>query len=129
MIRRPPRSTRTDTLFPYTTLFRSDFQQVGISVERLGDILNTRTELPGSRMALPPIRGRVQFDNVTFRYRADSASVITDLDLDIAAGETIGIVGRSGSGKSTLTKLVQRLYQPERGRVLIDGHEDRKSTR
>lgn len=100
-----------------------DFQQVGISVERLGDILNTRTELPGSRMALPPIRGRVQFDNVTFRYRADSASVLTDLDLDIAAGETIGIVGRSGSGKSTLTKLVQRLYQPERGRVLIDGHD------
>lgn len=100
-----------------------EFQQVGISVERLGDILNTRTELPGSRMTLPPIKGRVAFDKVTFRYRPDTAEVLSGIDLDIAAGEVIGIVGRSGSGKSTLTKLVQRLYVPERGRVLIDGHD------
>ena len=100
-----------------------DFQQVGISVERLGDILNTRTEIPGSRMTLPAIQGRVTFDNVGFRYRPDTAEVLAGVDLDIAPGEVIGIVGRSGSGKSTLTKLVQRLYVPERGRVLIDGHD------
>lgn len=100
-----------------------DFQQVGISVERLGDILNTRTEIPGSRLTLPAIRGRITFDNVGFRYRPDTAEVLTGIDLDIAPGEIIGIVGRSGSGKSTLTKLVQRLYVPERGRVLIDGHD------
>ena len=100
-----------------------EFQQVGISVERLGDILNTRTELPGSRMTLPPIKGRVTFDKVTFRYRPETAEVLSGIDLDVAAGEVIGIVGRSGSGKSTLTKLVQRLYVPERGRVLIDGHD------
>ena len=100
-----------------------DFQQVGISVERLGDILNTRSELSGSRMALPPIEGRVTFERVTFRYRADTAEVLSSIDLDIAAGEVLGIVGRSGSGKSTLTKLVQRLYVPERGRVLVDGHD------
>lgn len=100
-----------------------DFQQVGISVERLGDILNTRTELPGSRMVLPPIKGRITFDKVSFRYRPDSAEVLAGIDLDIAPGEVVGIVGRSGSGKSTLTKLVQRLYVPERGRVLIDGHD------
>ncbi|KGM57224.1 peptidase C39 [Lysobacter arseniciresistens ZS79] len=100
-----------------------DFQQVGISVERLGDILNTRTEVPGSRMALPPIRGQVAFERVSFRYRPDTAEVLSGIELDIKAGEVIGIVGRSGSGKSTLTKLVQRLYTPERGRVLIDGHD------
>lgn len=100
-----------------------DFQQVGISVERLGDILNTRTELPGSRATLPGIEGRVTFERVTFRYRPDAPEVLDRIDLDIAAGEVIGIVGRSGSGKSTLTKLVQRLYVPERGRVLIDGHD------
>ncbi|KRD40131.1 peptidase C39 [Lysobacter sp. Root916] len=100
-----------------------EFQQVGISVERLGDILNTRTELPGSRMALPPIQGRIGFDKVVFRYRPDSAEILGGIDLDIAPGEVIGIVGRSGSGKSTLTKLVQRLYVPERGRVLVDGHD------
>ncbi|GAB3357404.1 type I secretion system permease/ATPase [Lysobacter tyrosinilyticus] len=100
-----------------------DFQQVGISVERLGDILNTRTELPGSRMALPPIRGRITFERVIFRYRPETPEVLAGIDLDVQPGEVIGIVGRSGSGKSTLTKLVQRLYVPERGRVLIDGHD------
>lgn len=100
-----------------------DFQQVGISVERLGDILNTRTELPGSRMALPPIHGRITFERISFRYRPDTAEVLSGIELDIKPGDVIGIVGRSGSGKSTLTKLVQRLYTPERGRVLIDGHD------
>lgn len=100
-----------------------DFQQVGISVERLGDILNTRTEVPGSRVTLPAIEGRVTFERVTFRYRPDAPEVLDRIDLEIAPGEVIGIVGRSGSGKSTLTKLVQRLYVPERGRVLIDGHD------
>ncbi|MFP6972517.1 type I secretion system permease/ATPase, partial [Xanthomonas hortorum] len=100
-----------------------DFQQVGISVERLGDILNTRTEVPGSRLALPPIRGQVTFERVTFRYRPDAPEVLNGIELDIRPGEIIGIVGRSGSGKSTLTKLVQRLYTPERGRVLIDGQD------
>jgi subfamily B ATP-binding cassette protein HlyB/CyaB len=100
-----------------------DFQQVGISVQRLGDILNTRTEVPGSCMTLPAIQGRVTFESVGFRYRPGTAEVLAGIDLDVAAGEVIGIVGRSGSGKSTLTKLVQRLYVPERGRVMIDGHD------
>ncbi|MDC7716539.1 type I secretion system permease/ATPase [Vogesella sp. DC21W] len=100
-----------------------DFQQVGISVERLGDILNTRTELPASRAALPPIQGQIAFDDVSFRYRADGPEILKGLSLLIRPGEIIGIVGRSGSGKSTLTKLVQRLYVPERGRILIDGND------
>ncbi|HHQ4541613.1 TPA: type I secretion system permease/ATPase [Aeromonas veronii] len=100
-----------------------DFQQVGISVERLGDILNTRTEVPASRAALPPIQGRIQFDRVTFRYRPDGPEILHHLDLSISPGEIIGIVGRSGSGKSTLTKLIQRLYVPEGGRVLVDGND------
>lgn len=100
-----------------------DFQQVGVSVQRLGDILNTRTELPASRMALPPIQGRITFDQVGFRYSPDSPEILSGIELDIRAGEVIGIVGRSGSGKSTLTKLIQRLYTPERGRVLVDGHD------
>lgn len=100
-----------------------DFQQVGISVTRLGEIINTRTEQLNSSVALPPIEGRVTFDRVTFRYRPDAPEVLNGVSLNIAPGEVIGVVGRSGSGKSTLTKLVQRLYVPERGRVLIDGHD------
>ncbi|MBD8525822.1 type I secretion system permease/ATPase [Pseudoxanthomonas sp. CAU 1598] len=100
-----------------------DFQQVGIAVERLGDILNTRTEVAGSKLQLPALQGRVSFERVRFRYRPDAAEVLAGIDLDIAPGEVIGIVGRSGSGKSTLTKLVQRLYTPESGRVLVDGQD------
>lgn len=98
-----------------------DFQQVGISMSRLGDILNTRTELPQSRQTLPAVRGEISFEAVRFRYRPDSQTVLNGIDLTISAGQSIGIVGRSGSGKSTLTKLLQRLYVPENGRVRIDG--------
>ena len=99
----------------------TDFQQTGISIQRLGDILNTRTEIASSKTAMPPIRGQIQLDQVSFRYRPDMPEVIRNMTLGVNAGEVVGIVGRSGSGKSTLTKLVQRMYLPERGRVLVDG--------
>ncbi|WP_216891547.1 type I secretion system permease/ATPase [Pseudomonas putida] len=100
----------------------TSFQQTGVSVQRLGDILNTRTELGSSaRSALPPLRGRIEFDQVRFRYRADGSEILRGVNLCIEPGEVIGVVGRSGSGKSTLTRLLQRLYVPERGRVLVDG--------
>ncbi|KML46652.1 peptidase C39 [Burkholderia cepacia] len=98
-----------------------DFQQVGISMSRLGDILNTRSELPKSRQALPPVRGEISFQHIRFRYRPDGPTILDNVSLEIAAGDVVGIVGRSGSGKSTLTKLLQRLYLPEEGRVRIDG--------
>ncbi len=100
-----------------------DFQQAGVSVKRLGDILNTPAE-PGydrCRLSLPDIAGRIQLDHVSFRYRPAGPGILSDVTLDIQPGEVVGIVGRSGSGKSTLTKLIQRLYVPEHGRVLIDG--------
>jgi len=100
----------------------TDFQQTGISMARLGDILNSRTEVPPATAAqLPPLKGRVQFDAVTFRYRPEAPPVLHALSVDVNPGEVLGIVGRSGSGKSTLAKLVQRLYVPEQGRVLVDG--------
>jgi subfamily B ATP-binding cassette protein HlyB/CyaB len=100
----------------------TEFQQTGIAVQRLGDILNTRSEVPPQAVAqLPPLQGQVTFDRVSFRYRPDAPPVLHGISLDIRAGEVIGIVGRSGSGKSTLTKLVQRLYSPEQGCVRVDG--------
>ncbi len=100
-----------------------EFQQARISIARLGDILNTRTEagITAGRTTMPTVNGRITFDNVTFRYRPDTAEVLRRISLDVKEGQVIGIVGPSGSGKSTLTKLVQRLYVPESGRVLIDG--------
>jgi subfamily B ATP-binding cassette protein HlyB/CyaB len=99
----------------------TDFQQTGVSVQRLGDILNTRTELEGAKSSLPALQGRIELQHVCFRYRSDGAEVLKGINLAVAPNEILGLVGRSGSGKSTVTKLVQRLYVPERGRVLIDG--------
>src|SRR5262249_25670382 len=92
-------------------------------IARLGDILNTHPEPAHnpSRSMLPAIAGEVTFERVLFRYRVDRPLVLHEIDLRIPAGQIVGIVGPSGSGKSTIAKLVQRLYVPEGGRVLIDG--------
>ena len=100
-----------------------DFHQARLSVLRLGDILNTAAEqtYTTARTRLPAIRGNIRFDHVTFRYRVDGQEVLHDVTFDVPAGQMVGIVGPSGSGKSTFAKLVQRLYVPESGRVLVDG--------
>jgi ATP-binding cassette, subfamily B, bacterial HlyB/CyaB len=100
-----------------------EFQQVGVSVQRLGDVLNTQPEpsYNPNRTTLPQVAGQVVFDEVTFRYRPDGAEVLRRVSFSVAPGKIIGIVGRSGSGKSTIAKLIQRLYVPERGRILVDG--------
>jgi ATP-binding cassette, subfamily B, bacterial HlyB/CyaB len=101
----------------------TSFQQVGISMERLGDILNAPAEVVGQKSRIPQLAGAIEFDKVSFRYNPEAPEVLRDISFKIKPGEVIGIVGRSGSGKSTLAKLVQRLYVPERGRVMIDGQD------
>ncbi|WP_288050082.1 type I secretion system permease/ATPase [Acidiphilium sp.] len=100
-----------------------DFHQTRLSIDRLGDILNTPPEagVGAGRTALPAIHGAVAFERVRFRHRLDGPLVLEDITLTVNAGEVVGIVGPSGSGKSTLVKLLQRLYIPENGRILIDG--------
>ncbi len=100
-----------------------DFHQARLSIQRLGDILNTTAEptYTAGRARLPTIRGGIRFDQVMFRYRIDGPQVLHDVSFEVPAGQTVGIVGPSGSGKSTFAKLVQRLYVPESGRVLVDG--------
>lgn len=99
-----------------------DFQQVRIAIERLGDVLNQPLEPgSGSRGALPSIKGDISFQDVRFRYGLEGPMTLDGIDLSISAGTSLGIVGSSGSGKSTLTKLLQRMYVPAGGRILIDG--------
>jgi subfamily B ATP-binding cassette protein HlyB/CyaB len=99
-----------------------DLQQMLVSVARLGDIMKVSPETRAGTFAdLPPMRGAISLHNVWFHYKEGAAPVLSDLSLDIPAGQVIGVVGLSGSGKSTLTKLIQRLYLPQRGTVSIDG--------
>lgn len=97
-------------------------QQTMLAVERLGDILNTAPEplRISQENYHDKIKGKVSFENVSFRYNAEMGPVIDDVSFEILPGMKVGIVGRSGSGKSTITKLVQRLYLPEMGKVKID---------
>lgn len=102
-----------------------EFQQASLSVKRLGDIFNSKTEprLSASKTRMPDIKGNISFEKVHFRYNLDQSEVIKDVSFDIPAGSVVGIVGRSGSGKSTIAKLIQRLYVPELGKITIDGSD------
>ena len=117
---------------PMTTLLTMwpQVQQVGLALERIGDILNTPMEPivrdMGKRGA-DRIDGAIEIENLNFRYRVDLPLVLEGINLSIAPGEKLGIVGRSGSGKSTLTNLVQNLYIPESGTITIGGVNTREA--
>ena len=99
-----------------------DFQQVQVSMNRIGDVFAEAVESKSSAtgvIARP--RGAIEIKDITFRYRADRPAVLKGVSLSVEPGELIGIVGSSGSGKSTLTKLLQRFYVPNRGKILLDG--------
>lgn len=99
-------------------------QQAGVSLGRLREIFHMPrepTSLQQGRAPIPKVRGALTFSGVGFAYRPDREPVLRDLDLDLAPGTVLGIVGPSGSGKSTLAKLLQRMVVPQRGRVLLDG--------
>lgn len=99
-----------------------EFQQASLSVNRIGDILNSPMEQGDNKRGdISGINGHIRFEKVRFRYSADAADVIHDMSFDVKEGTVVGIVGRSGSGKSTISKLIQRLYVPQSGRISIDG--------
>ncbi|MEH2048284.1 type I secretion system permease/ATPase [Nostoc sp.] len=101
-----------------------NLQQVLLSVDRIGDILNVSPEAElGTGLVLPPLKGQITFEQVFFRYRPNFEAILRGISFNAEPGQFVGIVGRSGSGKSTLSKLLQRLYQIESGRILIDGFD------
>ena len=102
------------------------FQQVALSIERLSDVVDARAEGESSSvdlLPLPPIAGAVSFQSVDFKFKEGAPLVVKNVSFDIDPGAFVGIVGSSGSGKSTIMKLRPRLYQPEEGRILLDGYD------
>jgi ATP-binding cassette subfamily B protein len=115
----------TQPLLRLSTIWQN-IQELRVSFERLGDVINTpqeSTEVDKAKIPLPPIDGKIAFEAVTFGFQPGSQPVLKNVTLTVESGTFLGIVGQSGSGKSTLMKLLPRLYSPDVGRVLIDGYD------
>jgi ABC-type multidrug transport system fused ATPase/permease subunit len=97
--------------------------------ERVFDLLDTKPDVTDEPSAkpLPRIVGRVKFENVTFGYNPERP-VLHDVSFDAQAGQTFALVGATGSGKSSIISLIARFYQPQSGRVLVDGQDIRRVT-
>lgn len=102
-----------------------NFQQTALSLERLADIVDHPQEAQNDRdnIPMPLIKGHLKYDQVCFRFKPHGPLQLNNISIEFPAGTFVGIVGESGAGKSTMTKLVSRLYEPESGRILIDGYD------
>jgi ATP-binding cassette subfamily B protein len=100
----------------------NNYQEVLMSVEMLGEVMNRSTENSGQRGLTPPLSGAIEFEKVTFRYPGTERPALRDVSLKIPAGAMVGIVGRSGSGKTTFSALLQGLHTASEGAIRIDGH-------
>ncbi len=101
----------------------NEIQQALAAAERVFSVIDLQTEqeLDRGRVTMPPIRQSVLYQDVTFLYEGQTVSAVSDIDLEIKAGEMVALVGSSGSGKTTLANLLPRFYEPTAGRLLIDG--------
>lgn len=104
--------------------------QAAASAGRIFEILDTQSEITEkpNAITLPPIKGRVEFRNVTFRYFGSSQPVLADVSFVVEPGQTVALLGATGSGKSTIINLIPRFYDVSAGAVLIDGYDVRDVT-
>jgi len=106
-----------------------NFQETALSLERLADILDTpqETEIAGlNNIPMPQIQGQIKYEKVTFSFGKSPSPQLNNVSFNIPSGHFVGVVGESGAGKSTLTKLIPRLYELDKGRILIDGYDINK---
>ncbi len=114
----------TSPILRLTQLWQN-FQETALSLERLADIVDTPQEAERDRtnIPMPAIKGGVKYENVSFRFKQHGPLQLKNINIEFPPGTFIAVVGGSGAGKSTLTKLISRLYEPESGRILIDGYD------
>ncbi|MDI4231353.1 peptidase domain-containing ABC transporter [Bradyrhizobium sp. Arg237L] len=104
-----------------------EYQEVALAVKMLGEVMNQKPERDGNREGLrPDFAGKIEFENVSFRYGSEGAPALDDVSFSIAPGSIFGIVGRSGSGKTTLTRLISGMYPVQRGLLRVDGYDSRE---
>lgn len=104
-----------------------EYQEVALSVRMLGEIMNRRPERENhARGIRPPLKGKIEFEGVSFRYGAEGSPALDDVSFAVPEGCVFGIVGRSGSGKTTITRLIQGLYPVQQGVVRVDGFDIRE---
>jgi ATP-binding cassette subfamily B protein len=103
-----------------------NFQSTALSLERLSDIVDSpqeADETDRNNIPLPTVEGAVKYENISFRFATSGPLQLNNVSIDIPVGKFVGIVGQSGSGKSTLMKLLARLYEPNSGRIVVDGYD------
>jgi len=115
-------------IFPFFSIgwVASMIQRAAASQQRINEFLQTKPDIsdrPGAKDVT--LKGHIRFEHVSFTYPHTGIKAIRDFDLDIQPGQKIAIIGRTGSGKSTLAQLLLRMYDPQQGRVLLDGHDIR----
>jgi ATP-binding cassette subfamily B protein len=104
-----------------------EYQEVALAVKMLGEVMNQKPERDNNREGLrPEFVGKIEFENVWFRYGSDGAPALDNVSFSIPAGSIFGIVGRSGSGKTTLTRLIAGMYPVQQGLLRIDGYDSRE---
>ena len=107
------------------------YQQAQVGLVRIGELLDTPTSTPQALhpLPVPPLAGDIIASGVGFRYSSadrDTAPALTDVEVHIAAGQTVAVVGPTGAGKSTLVKLIARFYDATSGSILVDGTDVRR---
>jgi subfamily B ATP-binding cassette protein HlyB/CyaB len=104
-----------------------EYQEVALAVKMLGEVMNQKPERDGNREGLrPEFAGKIDFENVSFRYGSAGAPALDDVSFSITPGSIFGIVGRSGSGKTTLTRLISGMYPVQQGLLRVDGYDSRE---
>ena len=108
--------------------FTEQFQRGITGIERFVEVMDEPVEIhdePGA-VEIKDVKGQITFDHVSFSYKGASERVLTDINLDVPAGESVALVGPSGGGKTTLCSLIPRFYEPSGGRILLDGQDIRQ---